>query len=336
MLDKAESLDDEIARRAMRQQRRLEVAGEAPRIGEVDDEADTLDTRRYRLGLSCIDCGMGPLRPGALTVAAAVTGYGKTSVLEQCGRANSEDWCNFLVTLEMTEAEIQANMIAREMGVALEDYEREKRNHSSKYTEALDRVRSLNLRLWRPPVGRTATAQDIFRRAERAQADILLIDYTKYMDGWNPGKDASDIVGWISARAKATRMHVVLLAQLKEEARGKRPTLEHMEDTKRLNHEASTVILIHRPFAGKDPKADVVAELIVAKNRKGKTFRGHTHWYGPTHTFYTMTREEEARVACCGKAKAKKPAVATAANASRESGMTKAEEDALLNEEFPF
>lgn len=339
MLAKDEPLDDEIVRRAASFQRRQELravgSNEAIRIGDVQDDTQH-DLRRYKIGLECIDRSMGQMRPGEFTVVGALTGFGKTSFLEQVGRANAIDYTVFMATLEMTEAEIQSNMIAREMGSTLEEFENERMRQSDNYFAALEKIRSFNLSLWRPPLGRAANIQTIFKQAERASADFLMIDYAALLDGWVPGNEAAKIVRYIQAQAKQTGIHTMLLAQLSFDALGKRPTLAHMEDTKLLNKSPSTVILLHRPFAGRDPNADVVAEIILAKQRKGKMFRGHTHWFGPTHTFYSMTREEEAQVQCCKKRVPKSNIPPTLAQSAPAPQAPPPVDEDPLDEELPF
>lgn len=309
---------DEIEQRASRERARQAAPvrnviplDESVHIGDVEDERQD-DPRRYGLGLTNIDPGLGPLLPAGFTVAAALPGFGKTSLLEQIAvanakpRANGESYCVFVATLEMMESEIRDNLVGREMGVELEDLTRHRRVNSAEYRAALDAVRSLNLRLWRPPIGKNADIRTVFQKAERANADMLLIDYTKLLGGWKPGNEAAQIVQYTAAQTKHTGLHVVLLAQLNTDNVGRRPTIANMEDTKALNQASEKLILIHRPFALRKT-GDDVAELIVAKNRKGKMFRGHVHWYGPTHTFYSMTREDEAKVECCKPRKRAEP-----------------------------
>lgn len=315
---------DEIERRAALQRKSDETTArnnvvpldDSVHIGDVEDERQD-DERRYNLGLANIDPGLGPLLPAGFTVAAALPGHGKTSLLEQVADANSkprvngESYSVFVASLEMLESEIRDNLVGREMGVELEDLKKHRRIGSKEFRDALEIVRSMNLRLWRPPIGKSADIKTIFQKAERAQADMLLIDYTKLLDGWSPGNEAAKIVQYIAAQTKFSGMHVLLLAQLNTDNVGRRPTIANMEDTKALNQASEKLILIHRPFALRKT-GDDVAELIVAKNRKGKMFRGHVHWYGPTHTFYTMTREEEAKVECCKpRTKAPPPAKMT-------------------------
>lgn len=327
-----ESLDDEIVRRAAsferKQHLRAVEADESHQIGDIQS-AFVDDGRRYKVGLDNLDRGI-PMRPRGFMVVAAVTGYGKTSFLEQCARANAVDHSVYFATLEMEEDEIQDNMLAREMNCTLDDFERLRKANSPEYRAALDRVRSLNLRLFRPPMGRTGNIRTIFKQAVKRSSEMLLIDYTKLLDGWVPGNDANKMVDYIAEETKASGLYTILLAQLDFDAIGKRPTLRNIQDAKRLPQASTTTVLIHRPFAG-NKKRDVIAELIVAKNRKGPLFRGHTYWENTLRTYYSMNQEEELRCECC------RPRKKPAASATKRSASEIDEEDALLDEStIPF
>jgi hypothetical protein len=84
-----------------------------------------------------------------------------------------------------------------------------------------------------------------------------------------------------------------------------RPTLADFEDSKALAKEATSVVLIHRPFSG-NPRLDTLAELIIAKNRSlAPKSKPHVHWHGDTTTFFSMNPDEEALAMCCKKAEPK-------------------------------
>lgn len=333
MLQPKEPLDDEIIRRAERQRRKdaMRVANESHQIGGIEDESIN-DERRYKLGLENIDRSMGGvMRPGGLMVLAAITGYGKTSLLEQCARVNAEKHKVFLATLEMEETEIQANMTAREMGVALAEYERLRRLNAQSYRDATEKMLALRLRLYRPQFGGPGNIRTIFKQAELAESEILAIDYASLLEGWTPGNEANKMVDWIAREAKATGLYVILLAQLSFDNIGKRPTVRDIGESGRLARASTTTIILHRPFAGQK-KRDQIAEIIVCKNRKGPLFRGHVHWMDEMRSFYSMTPIEEASCECC-KPRPKKDKAPAPQRVKTES---RAEEDAILEDSFPF
>jgi replicative DNA helicase len=339
----AESLDDEILRRARRQtereQRRakLRVVGQETaqdglvQIGDAIDPWEH-DARRYRLGIDNIDRSMHPRRAADFMVVGALSGAGKTSIMEQSAVANARDGHKVLVvSLEMTIADLQNKMIGRQIGCDVHAFERHRSAKTDAYKDALESLRALPLKFFRPPAGQDVSIQEIFKIALRWEADMIALDYAGKIGGWEPGQRALKIVQYASAQTKETGIFLMLLAQLKQDMllqKNRRPTLADFEDTKALVKEATTVAMIHRPFNGK-PKLDTVAEIIVAKNRKfAPAFCGHVFWNSPNTTFFTMTQEEEMRATCCAPKKAAKktPSIAP------ETGISRDEEDALLNE----
>ena len=307
------------------QKRGAEPVDDGPiHIGDVPATDDS-DGRKYQLGISNVDRQLGPLRPKATTLVAAISGYGKTVLAEQISIANAREHTVVFATLEMLVDEVRDSMLARMMGLPLDDAEREKRDNSDRYREAFGKLDELSLHLWRPGRRRPCTAATILGVAQKVKASVLVIDYTKQIDGWEPGNKASAIVEELSEGVKDLSLHLVLLAQLKLESNGRRPTPADIEDTKRLYHEAEKVVFVHRPFFG-DKKRDVITELVVPKNRKGKVFTGHTHWYGPMRTYYAMDDVDESRVECC-KPKKKRAAAATATPPDE-----RAKEDRIMND----
>lgn len=315
--------DDELRHEAADFERAQEQR--ARRRAEPDDttQAGTAkdpwenDTRRYQLGIENIDRSARLRRPADFMVVAGLPGGGKTSLLEHTGIANAEDGKRVVIaSLEMTKPEIEGKMVGRMMGVDLENFERHRRANTTAYQDALAKLQALPLRLYRQPEDRSVEVQTLFGVAQRAKADMLLIDYTSMIGGWVPGNDARKIVQRIAAWTKATGIFVMLLAQLKTALvlqKNRRPTMDDIEDTKALNQASTSLVLVHRPFLGQ-PKKDVVAEIVVAKNRKGgPTFTGHVHWYGPTQSFFAMNEAEEAQAECCHK----KPAPSTNGKSKR-------------------
>ena len=340
MIQPDESLEDEIVRRAQRQAerdaRRAHLRIVDDHLVQIGDAIDPWehDQRRYRIGIDNIDASMKPRRAADFTVVGALPGGGKTSVLEQSAVANARDGHRVVIySLEMTVPDLQNKMIGREMGVSFHDFERHRSRQSEEYQRAVARLRALPLKLFRPPEGQSVTIEQIFQIAERSRADMLAIDYAALIGGWEPGNKAREILNFCASKTKQTGIHLLLLAQLDQKVmlrKNARPMLADFEDSKAFAKAATGVILIHRPFNG-NPKHDTVAEFIIAKNRRlAPTFKAHVFWDGPTTSFFTMSEEEESLALCCRK----KPAKPRPTPRSPDE-MTRAEEDALLNE-FPF
>jgi replicative DNA helicase len=339
-----ESLDEEILRRAQRQQQRdqegrshLRLVGDGGLVqfGDAIDPWEH-DERRFCLGVGNFDRSLQPRRAGDFLVVGALPGAGKTSLLEQGAVANARLGHKVLVvSLEMLCADLQGKMIGRELRVGAAEFERQRREGTAAYLQAQAALSALPLKFFRPPDGKQATIQQIFAKAEQWGADMIALDYAAKIGGWVPGNTAREIVAYASGRTKATGIFLLMLAQLDQRIllrKDRRPTLADFEDTKALSKEATSVVLIHRPFMG-NSKLDTVAELICCKNRKyAPSFRAHTYWGAETTTFYAMTEEEECNALCCRPKPRSQRKKAEPVLERGDDEMTRAEEDALLDE----
>ncbi len=299
-------------------------------IADIED-TDTSDERRYSLGISNVDRDFGTMRPGGITVVGALTGNGKTVLAEQSAVVNAKKYTILFATLEQTEQEIRDSIIARTMGKTLDEAEREMRDKSEAYLKARSGLSDMNFHTFHPKA-KDRTPQRLLEVADKAHADVLIIDHARYITGWDGGKASNDLVAYLSEAVKESRLHLMVLAQLRFTNAAKRPVLDDFADSTRLAQEAEKVIMIYRPFAGHKTK-DTIAEMLSPKNRKGKMFRGHVHWFGPVRTFYSMDDAEEARCECC-KPKTRKKTPMLGPDPEPED-MTREEEDALL-ESLPF
>lgn len=268
------------------------------RFGSVSQERPN-DERRYVLGLAGITVHMGEIQPGELTLVGAREGMGKTAWAEMMAVTNSREHKVLYATLEMTREEIHDRILARKMGLPLSSYRNELRDNTQRYRDTRMLVASQQLYLWQPPPPERGVAS-ITKRAENGSFDLLIIDYQRRIGGWQPGKEASDIMDYLTDWVKATGIATVLCAQLNRDAAGHRPTNKFFQDTGKMEQVADRCILLHRPFLGK-PAYDNIVEVIVSKNRQGACFRNHAHWHGATMSFASMDEYEEQRAPCCQK-----------------------------------
>lgn len=297
-LARAFDRDEERAPRKAAERAAPTPVTDKPADAALVPSSDYTDQRRYRLGISNVDRYLGPLRPGGFTVVGARPGIGKTSLAEQIVIANGTERRVMFDTLEQTVEDVRDSILARLMGCTLDAAEREIREETDDYREAMHTLERMNIRLYKPRESRKRTAEALLKVAIEDKTDLLVIDYTRNIQGWSAGDAASAIVETFSQAVKDSRLHLVLIAQLKREAQGRRPTLDLLEDTGRLEQEADKVLLLYRPFLD-DLTRDVLAEVIIAKNRRGRVNRCHTHWAGQMRSFYAMDEAEEAAAACC-------------------------------------
>jgi replicative DNA helicase len=260
-----------------------------------------LDSRSYSIGLPGISSAMRPIRAGETVVVGAREGNGKTSFGSQVALANSIAHKVLFCTLEATREEIREQMLAQLSHLSVDDVQRGRSEDAEDYLCAMRRLcDERDLLLWRPVSKPQRTIQNICKRAEDVGAEVLIIDYSRRIEGWRPGEAAGEVIDYVADWARSSSITVFFLAQLNRGAVGIRPHNGHLQDTDKLGQRADRVILLYRPFLGRGSK-DVVAEVIISKNRCGPTFRGHAHWIGYTTSFFDMDEETEVLQECCRK-----------------------------------
>lgn len=268
-------------------------------VSDVPDPDDS-DVRRYELGVANIDRGMGKIRPTDFMVIGARQGHGKTALAETLAIVNAVKYRVMFASLEMPLDELKERMIGKIMRASVEDVERLRILKDPQYAAAKDSLESLNLVFYRPTKRKLRTSDAVMQAAEQNRADILIADYTRSYADWRVGNSdaCSEIVGNLSQWTKDRRITLVQLCQMNREAQERRPIESQLQDCGRLEQEATKVILLYRKFKG-NKRNDTVAEIIVAKNRRGPEFRGHAYWTAATTSFHSMTIEEDQAALCC-------------------------------------
>lgn len=284
------------------QRRKVPQAMDIADIAPIDDS----DTRRYETGLPNVDRRMHKWRAGELVVIGARQGAGKSALVESV--ANNVAILRHVVfaALDMPAAEVRERMIARIIGKSLDETERLRMFSDDEYRSGFDAASSLMLKFYDPDPPAQRTSQAVMRMAEAENADMLIVDHMRCLVDWEVGNAHLDgsIVRAFKMFARRTKIVTVLVSQLHRDAQNKRPLESNLQDTGALEQESDRVLLLHRPFKYASPEEDVVAEIIVAKNRRGPTFMAHTRWNGPTMSFEAMSHDEELFAPCCaGKSK---------------------------------
>ena len=89
-------------------------------------------------------------------------------------------------------------------------------------------------------------------------------------------------------------MPVMLLSQINGEGRkdGERPRLHHLKESGDLEQAATQVVFIYRDVEGRHLDKEL-AELIIEKNRGGRTGIKRVRWSGPDNVFSTQLVENQ-------------------------------------------
>ena len=143
------------------------------------------------------------------------------------------------------------------------------------------------------------------RMAERHGIKVLFIDYLQLISinsGRNSNRenDVARISGALKALAKELNIPIVVLAQVKRaaEQNGEPPKLSNLRESGAIEQDADVVALLHRSreeqFDQKeDAQKGLKAQLIIAKNRSGRTCKQHLVFF-PQYTRFDPASDEVA------------------------------------------
>lgn len=210
--------------------------------------------------------------PGELTVLAARTSMGKTTMATQIGMYHAAKGRSVMMaTLEMKSTEVASRLLAVASG----------NNHQALRLGRVDEIAikqmrdaraaigSIPFRLWSP--GRVKVGQ-IHAAASLAKAsskiELLIVDLLNVVKP-DESKDAEHVaLGKITKGirdiAQQLQIPVILVAQLSRGAEGEPPNLKHLKGSGEIEQDADVIAFIHSK-----QRASPDVELIIAKNRFG-------------------------------------------------------------------
>jgi replicative DNA helicase len=209
--------------------------------------------------------------PGELTVLAARTGMGKTTLATQVGMHHAGNGrCVLMASLEMRTTEVAGRLLAAQSG---NNYQTLRAGQIDEICvrqmrDVANRTGELPFRLWSP--GRVKLgpihAMAAMRKATH-DIQLLIVDLLQCVR-WDDARDDEHhafgkITKGLRDIAQKLQIPVMLIAQLSRGAEGERPSLKHLKGSGAIEEDADTVALLH----GDRHKADV--ELIIEKNRFG-------------------------------------------------------------------
>lgn len=241
----------------------------------------------------------GGFKAGQLIILAARPGIGKSTLARQWAKRCAEmHGAAGLFSLEMSDEEVWVALAANMAGI---DSERLSMGELTQVEQARLQVAKEDLDNLNLMIDDQAeiTAAEMRGRVDRAVARygklaLVAIDYLQLVSSpggkgqQNEANRVADISRGLKIMAKDTGTPVVVLSQLNRELEKakRRPQLSDLRDSGAIEQDADVVIFIHR--VGEGPDASY--ELIVAKNRSGKT-----GWVPLTADLSTYTFKEQER-----------------------------------------
>jgi replicative DNA helicase len=233
-----------------------------------------------------LDDMLDGLQPGQLIVLAGRTSDGKTSLATQFALASGS--CAFF-SCEMQRIELAVRQLAvlgRVDGWALRRGYLS-RGESARVSEALSRLAECGV-----AVDDTAaiTLAQIRARARQRQVRrglrLIVVDYLQLLTADTGRKrdttreqEVTSVSRGLKAIAKDLQVPVLALSQLNRAARAdEEPTLSHLRESGAIEQDANIVLLLHRS-GGQTAATAGDVQVIVAKNRNGRTGTVTLRWY---------------------------------------------------------
>lgn len=232
-------------------------------IATVNWLADTKPVG-IRTGLDKLDDAIGGgWRPGDMTVIAAWSGIGKSTLLDTLLTTAVRDGATAHVYVnEMNGVDRALRMIARETTVPA--WRLLRRDLDEKQIAAAQRAAS------RLPFGITDcsqwTADRIARHARASRWDVWAVDLVSNMT-YRDEQELSQIINTLAATARNTSTHCILITQLNR-ARNvgdtlPRPVARDLRGSGMFEAQSRNVLMLHRPqtASGSGDERDIVTEL---------------------------------------------------------------------------
>ncbi|MGL5353023.1 MAG: replicative DNA helicase [Clostridium sp.] len=252
-------------------------------------------------GFKTFDKAIGGLQKGNLFVIAGRPSMGKTALALNIAVKAAEKSRVGIFSFEMSRQELSDRLLSDEGNVKLGkiksgnlcEEEFEKINNSAailseRYAIVYD--------------GRALNTSEIKAKCMKAKLedglDIVVIDYLQLINGdsnsnGNRVYEITKISRELKSMARELEISIVALSQLSRgpEAReNKRPVLSDLRDSGSIEQDADIIALLYRDeYYRRDSEEKGICEVIIGKNRNGKTGVFKLNWIPEIQRFVDMT-----------------------------------------------
>lgn len=272
----------------------------ARRISEVLDSHLAVIGDRWDGVVHGADTGFADLdqfmrfRAGNIIVLAARPSMGKTSCAMQFAMHLAQQGPVFVSSQEMAEGELADRLLASQGRIKLASVigGSMTSDEHDRFHYAVNSVRDLPLYI-DDSAGQTLA--DIRTKARAIHRNnplkAIVVDYLQLMSGKgeNRNTEVEALSRGFKAMAKEFCCPVILLSQLNrgvEQRPNKRPVLSDLRDSGAIEQDADIVLMLYRDEVYHPDSPDVgTAELLVRKNRQGKTGFVRLTWIGEMTMF---------------------------------------------------
>lgn len=253
-----------------------------------------------RTGFPSLDRILGGFAQGGFYVMAARPGVGKSALGIALADMMARDRRVLYVSLEMTEAELNARRVAAVSDITCTFgkllFGKTTEEQDAAIANACGKLYAHKLQI---SAVSTLTVPELELQARNVGAEVVIVDYLGLLSTEDKRLSEYDRVTQISGDLKrlAKRLGCVVLAlcQLNRESvsapgQDTRPRLSQLRSSGAIEQDSDGVLLLHRPEYGKtetprEASAPQQFFVDVAKNRHGRTGTAELAWYAPVNRF---------------------------------------------------
>lgn len=253
-----------------------------------------------RTGFPSLDRILGGFAQGGFYVMAARPGVGKSALGIALADMMARDRRVLYVSLEMTEAELNARRVAAVSDITCTFgkllFGKTTEEQDAAIANACGKLYGHKLQI---SAVSTLTVPELELQARNVGAEVVIVDYLGLLSAEDRRLSEYDRVTQISGDLKrlAKRLGCVVLAlcQLNRESvsapgQDTRPRLSQLRSSGAIEQDSDGVLLLHRPEYGKtetprEASAPQQFFVDVAKNRHGRTGTAELAWYAPVNRF---------------------------------------------------
>lgn len=287
----------------------LDSRGNMFTLSECVDSALLEIEKRYNMGgkvvgaetgFKGIDMAIGGLQKGNLLVVAGRPSMGKTALALNIASNASKENKVAIFSFEMTKEELTDRLLSDEGSVVLGKIKSGKLSDDD-LKEISKAAGTLSKRYAFIYDGGALTVNDIRAKCMKAKLkdglDIVVIDYLQLIKGGDEYKgnrvnEITQISRDLKNLAKELKISVVAISQLSRATEGridKRPVLSDLRDSGSIEQDADIIVLLYRDeYYNKDSNDKGKCEIIIGKNRNGRTGTIKLNWLPELQRFNSI------------------------------------------------
>jgi replicative DNA helicase len=255
-------------------------------LKQIDDIQNNRIAQGISTGFQQIDELTNGLQPGQLIIVAGRPAMGKSTLGMDFARAAAfhQHLTTIVFSLEMSKSEIAQRVLSAQTNIpltALRDAHGLNSQDWDRLNNAIDQFQDVPLLLDDSP---NMSLMEIrakcrrLRQPSQGKLSLVIIDYLQLLSSTAPvesrQQEVSEFSRALKLLAKEIQVPVVALSQLNrgpEMRQDKKPMLSDLRESGSIEQDADEVFLVHRPeFYDPDDRPGE-ADIILAKNRNGKT-----------------------------------------------------------------